>query len=79
MGIAGAAIATVAARLVEVLWCVWENRNRCQVKLHLEKIIICDNVIRSRLWKYTAPVMGNEIVWGIWAAMPWRRTVLQIL
>ena len=65
LGVAGAAIATVISRLVEVLWCIRETENRGQVKLHWEKIITCDNAIRSDFWKYTAPVLGNEIVWGI--------------
>lgn len=65
LGVAGAAAATVIARLVEVLWCIWETQKKSQVKLHPKKVITCDNAIRSDFWKYTAPVLGNEIVWGI--------------
>ena len=65
MGVAGAALATVAARCVEVLWCVWETAKRGQVKLRLSGLLACDPVIRADFWRYTAPVLGNEIVWGI--------------
>ena len=65
LGVAGAAAATVTARLVEALWCIWETRRNGQVKLRSKKIIFCNSAIRSDFWKYTAPVLGNEIVWGI--------------
>ena len=63
MGIAGAALATVAARLMEVLWCAWETARRSPVRLRLGKA--AEPAIRSGFWKYTAPVLGNEIVWGV--------------
>ena len=65
LGVVGAAIATVNARLMEALWCIWEIKRKSQVKLRLQKIMTCDNAIRSAFWTYTAPVLGNEIVWGI--------------
>lgn len=64
MGVAGAALATVLARLAEVLWCVWEVEKRGRVKLRFKKFRICDRAIRSDFWKYTTPVLANEIVWG---------------
>lgn len=65
MGIAGAALATVIARLAEVMWCIFVTARKSQVKLHLKKIITCNKELRSDFWKHTAPVLGNEIVWGI--------------
>lgn len=65
MEIAGAALATVIARFVEVIWCIWETTKKSQVKLHRKKVVVSDRVLRSDFWKYTAPVLGNEIVWGI--------------
>lgn len=65
MGVAGAAFATVIARLVEVLWCILETTKRGKAKLQLKKIIVNDSTLRSDFWKYTAPVLGNEIVWGV--------------
>ncbi len=63
--IAGAALATVIARAVEVLWCVFETAKRDCVKLKLCHIIHDDKALRRDFWKYTTPVLGNEIVWGV--------------
>ncbi|MBD5146265.1 MAG: MATE family efflux transporter [Ruminococcus sp.] len=65
MGAAGAALATVIARLIEVIWCVLETANNGHVKLCIKKIAARDKEMRSDFWKYTTPVLGNEIVWGI--------------
>lgn len=65
MEIAGAALATVIARFIEVIWCIWEITKKSQVKMHCKKIAVSDRVLRTNFWKYTAPVLGNEIVWGI--------------
>ncbi|MDE7243797.1 MAG: MATE family efflux transporter [Oscillospiraceae bacterium] len=63
MGVTGAALATVLARLTETLWCVWETAKRGRVKLRLTGV--CDPALRAGFWKYTVPVLGNEIVWGV--------------
>ena len=65
MGVAGAAAATVTARCVEVLWCVLETTKRGQVKLRPKELLDCDRTIRTDFWRYTAPVLGNELVWGV--------------
>lgn len=65
LGVAGAAIATVTARLAEVLWCIREIQKKGQVKLRPKKLITYGSAVRSNFWKYTVPVLGNEIVWGI--------------
>ena len=65
MGVAGAALATVLARLVEVLWCVWEVARRGKVKLRARLIAAHDPALGAKFWRYTAPVLGNEIVWGV--------------
>lgn len=65
MEIAGAALATVIARVIEVLWCILETAKKDRVKLKLHHIIHDDKSLRHDLWKYTTPVLGNEIVWGV--------------
>lgn len=35
------------------------------MKLHLKNIFVNDRTLYSDFWKYTTPVLGNEIVWGI--------------
>lgn len=63
--IAGAAIATVIARAIEVAWCVFETAKKSSVKLRLSYVIHGSKPLQRDFWKYTAPVLGNEIVWGV--------------
>lgn len=65
MEIAGAALATVIARLLEVAWCVFETAKKDRIKLRLCHIRQDDKGLRHDFWKYTTPVLGNEIVWGV--------------
>ena len=63
--IAGAALATVIARAIEVLWCILETTKKDCIKLKLSYIVHDDKSLRHDFWKYTTPVLGNEIVWGV--------------
>ncbi len=65
MEIAGAALATVLARVIEVSWCIFESRRADIVRLRWKYIRQNDRLLTGDFWKYTAPVLGNEIVWGI--------------
>ncbi len=64
MEIAGAAIATVSAKTVEMIWsiiCVLRQKN---LALSSDLRRQTDKEIRKKFWKYTRPVLCNEIVWG---------------
>ncbi len=63
--IAGAALATVIARISEVVWCIIETAKKGSAKLKMPYILHNDKLLRSDFWKYTLPVLGNEIVWGV--------------
>ncbi len=65
MEIAGAATSTTVAYAVGLLWCVIEASQKGRVKLKIKNIIKTDKELRKVFWKYTAPVLGNEIVWGV--------------
>lgn len=65
MGISGAAAATVISRMIEVLWCVGKTLKKDSVKLRLGNIIKSDKILRRDFWRYTTPVLCNEIVWGV--------------
>lgn len=65
MEIAGAALATVIARLIEAIWCVLETARKDCVKLKLHNILHNDKLLRRDFWKYTYPVLCNEFVWGV--------------
>ncbi len=63
--IIGAAISTVIARGIEVVWCILISIRNNDVKLRWNYMFGLDKVLRADFWKYTAPVLGNEIVWGL--------------
>ncbi len=63
--IAGAALSTSVARGFEVLWCMTQVLKKDGVRLSLKNIRHTDKSLRRDFWKYTAPVLGNEIVWGV--------------
>lgn len=65
LGIAGVALATVISRAVEVVWCVFETAKKDRVKLRLSFILKGSKPLQRDFWRYTAPVLGNEIVWGV--------------
>lgn len=64
MGIAGSALATVIARFVELVWTLLESSQKESVKIRLDYIKRTDELLRNDFWKYTSPVLGNELVWG---------------
>lgn len=69
MGIKGAAVATVIARFVELLWSLADSLGKNRVKIRRKYFFSVDKVLRKSFWKYTSPVLGNELVWGGGMAM----------
>lgn len=61
MEIAGAALATVTARIIEVMWCVLETRGKDRVKLRRKYLRRDDLVLRKDFWKYTTPVICKKL------------------
>ena len=64
LGIRGAALATVLARVVELALCLIENRKPEVVKLRLRSCLRADSVLRKKFYHYMAPVLANMIAWG---------------
>ena len=66
MGIRGAALATVIARLVELLLAMAVTKRKGNVQLRwkglLEKV---DKLLYQDFLRYTMPVIGASLVWGI--------------
>ncbi len=66
MGIRGAAIATAISRGVELIWsvlaCVAAKE---QVQIRWSGILHLDGQLSHDFWKYTTPVLGAALVWGI--------------
>lgn len=64
MGIVGAAVATVAARAVELALVLWENAKRDAVRIRLGFLRSPSPELKRDFYRYTSPVMANELVWG---------------
>lgn len=65
LGITGAAVATVIARAVEMLWSFLDSLAGNRVKLRIGYLLRVDRGLCKNFWKYVTPVLGNEIVWGV--------------
>lgn len=66
LGIQGAAYATVAARLVELIWSYLETKQSGRVQVIWKKMFhAADAVLTKDFWRYTMPVLGAALVWGI--------------
>jgi len=64
MGIAGAALATVIARAIEMVWTLIESTKKDSIKLRIKYFLHMEKDLRSDYIKYTLPVVGNYLVWG---------------
>lgn len=64
MGIGGAALATTIARAVELFLTIFENVKTGVVRVRLK--YFCSNFVRLKrdYYRYTMPVLANELVWG---------------
>lgn len=62
--IAGAAVATAISRIVEFVWILIEHSKKERIKIRIAYIVRPDTVLRKDFWRYTLPVLGNELVWG---------------
>lgn len=65
LGIAGAALATICAKIIELTWCILDFKFKSQINFQIKHLIRNDIIFVRDFWKYTFPVLGNEIVWGV--------------
>lgn len=64
MGIRGAALATLIARIAELLLVLAENRKEEVVRIRLQYLRAPDSALSKDYIHYTTPVLANELVWG---------------
>lgn len=60
MGIRGAALATVLATAVQMIWCIIY----ATVKMKELKIQLFDRDLTKKFWGKVTPVLLNELIWG---------------
>jgi putative MATE family efflux protein len=64
MGIAGAALATVLCRGIELFWTAGESLGKDKIRFRPADIFKNEKKLTTSFRRYTAPVLGNELVWG---------------
>lgn len=64
LGIFGAAISTVISRAIELVWSVLVASRNGRPRLRLSMMLHPDVALQKDFWKYSLPVLGNELVWG---------------
>lgn len=64
MGIRGAALATLIARMVELVLVLLENRKKDVVRIRWKYLRSPDPRLQKDYCYYTAPVLANELAWG---------------
>lgn len=64
MGIHGAALATVIARVIELILVICENLRKDVVKIRLYSLLHRNKELERDFLKYTSPVLANELAWG---------------
>ena len=64
LGVRGAAIATVAARIIELLWCILVSRKKDFIRLHFRHIVTFDRQLSADFRHYMLPILGAYLLWG---------------
>ncbi|MBQ9088919.1 MAG: MATE family efflux transporter [Lentisphaeria bacterium] len=65
LGVRGAALATVAARILELFWCIAVSTKKEYIKLRLRNIFSFDKMLVLDFWRYALPVLGAYVFWGV--------------
>ena len=65
MGIKGAAVATLLARIVELVWCIASSFEKSFIRLKLRTVCVFNWKLIADFWKYTLPVLGAYLIWGV--------------
>ncbi len=65
LGIAGAAIATSISKFIEMIWAYAESLRENRARLRIKYFISIDKILVKDYWKYTMPMLGDYLVWGV--------------
>lgn len=66
MGIKGAAVATLCARVVEfIIVFIYANKFNREVKFHIKNLFVRDKLLHRDFLTYAIPVTMNELFWAL--------------
>ena len=70
LGIQGAALATLIARLVELLIViVYATKFNHTIRFHIKDVFTKNQLLEKDFYRYSVPVIANELMWGAACAM----------
>ena len=64
-GAEGAAIATLIARVIEVLWCIASSYQNGFIRLELRNLFSFERLLAKDYWRCALPLLGAYLFWGI--------------
>ncbi|MDD7739848.1 MAG: MATE family efflux transporter [Fusicatenibacter sp.] len=65
MGVQGAALATLSARVVELLWCIFCSRKEGYLRPDWSRFLKRNALLSSDFRKCALPLLGASLFWGI--------------
>lgn len=65
MGVKGAALATVVARIIELFWTLAISFKSGYIRLKITTVLHFNWLLIKDFWIYTLPVLGSFMLWGI--------------
>ena len=65
MGVRGAALATLIARIIELLWCILLSLRKGYVRLHIAGLFKRYPMLSKDFTKCALPLLGAALLWGI--------------
>ncbi len=64
-GAEGAAIATLIARAIEVLWCIASSYQNSFIRLELRNLFSFERLLAKDYWRCALPLLGAYLFWGV--------------
>ncbi|MBR6059077.1 MAG: MATE family efflux transporter [Victivallales bacterium] len=64
-GAEGAAIATLIARIIELLWCIASSYQKNFIRLELRDLFSFDRLLAKDYWQCILPLIGAYLFWGV--------------
>ncbi len=65
MGVRGAAVATVIARIADLTWCIISTFEKTYIRLKIKDLFVFNWKLTGDFWRYTSPIFGAGMLWGI--------------
>jgi putative MATE family efflux protein len=65
MGVRGAALATLIARVVELVWAIASSCQKTYIRLRLSDIVSFNWGLCRDFWRCSLPILGAYLFWGV--------------